>query len=196
MEISQKKYSSRTRYVFGEEKLDYTLEDGSGRRSFSVAYSEISGDRQVLEERNLWLRNVGLLWIVLGAVMTLMTLLGDKPFRISIWLWIGAGCYAAYSWRSTVYIILPTERGNLLVIDDDQGQQILQQISERRTAYLRSAFDFMSAEEHPDQSRRRYRWLHSEGALSDDELAQRLAMVDASEAAVLTHDDQRPRLLN
>src|SRR5690606_26959582 len=99
----------------------------------------------------------------------------------------------AYSWRSTVYFIVPTERGNLLVIDDDQGQQILQQISERRTAYLRSAFDFMSAEEHPDQSRRRYRWLHSEGALSDDELAQRLAMVDASEAGIPTLDDQRPR---
>ena len=46
MEISQKKYSNRVRYVFGDEELDYHVQDSSGSRSFSVPYSAISRDRQ------------------------------------------------------------------------------------------------------------------------------------------------------
>ncbi|MEZ0470359.1 hypothetical protein [Luteimonas salinilitoris] len=34
--------------------------------------------------------------------------------------------------------------------------------------------------ESPDQHRNRFKWLHREGALSDEELDQRLAVVDVN----------------
>lgn len=101
MEFSQKKHSNRVRYVFGDEELDYTVEDGSGSRSFSVAYSEIDRERQTLEERNEWLRNVGLLWIALGVGLTLLSLTGDRGLQISLWLWVGLACYVACGRRGT-----------------------------------------------------------------------------------------------
>ena len=55
MEINQSRNSNRIRYVFGEDELQYSLEDTSGSRSFSVAYTDISRDRQTLVERNQWL---------------------------------------------------------------------------------------------------------------------------------------------
>lgn len=64
MEIKQSRNSNRTRFEFGEDELNYTLEDGSGSRSFSVQYTKITRDRQTLEERNQWLRNVGALWLI------------------------------------------------------------------------------------------------------------------------------------
>jgi hypothetical protein len=55
MEIRQRRNSNRIRYVFGEDEVQYSLEDTSGSRSFSVAYTDISRDRQTLVERNQWL---------------------------------------------------------------------------------------------------------------------------------------------
>jgi len=179
MEISQKKFSNKIRYVFGEDDVAYHVEDGSGSRSFSVAYSEIGRDRQTLVERNLWLRNVGLLWIGLGVVFTGLSLSGDDGLRVSIWLWVGLACYAIHHFRTTRYTIIPTDRGNLLVIDDESGQRILGELASRRAAYLRREYDFMPENDSPAQHRNRFNWLNKEGVLSDEELRQRLAAVDA-----------------
>jgi len=179
MEINQKKHSNRVRYVFGEDELDYRLEDSSGSRSFSVPYSAIGRDRQTLVERNQWLRNVGLLWIVLGVAFTGVSLAGGQGLKISIWLWVGLACYGAYHLFSTRYTIIPTESGNLLVIDGADGQRILDEIASRRADYMRREYDFMPENDTPEQHRHRFKWLHREGVLTEEELKQRLAIVDA-----------------
>jgi len=183
MEISQKKYSNQVRYVFGDEALDYYVQDSSGSRSFSVPYSAISRDRQTLVERNQWLRNVGLLWIVLGAVTTGLSLTGDQGLKISFWIWVGLACYGAYHLFSTRFTIIPTEAGNLLVIDGPEGQRILDEIVARRAAYMREEYDFMPENDSPEQHRNRFKWLHREGVLTEEELKQRLAVVDAMDPA-------------
>lgn len=190
MEIYQKKFSNKVRYRFDDEGVDYRVEDGSGSRSFRVAYAQIGSDRQSLEERNQWLRNVGLLWMALGAVFTGMSLTGESGLKVSFWLWIGLACFAVYQFRSTRFTIIPTERGNLLVIDGENGQRILDEIDSRRAAYLKREFDFMPEGESPDQHRSRFKWLHRERALSDDELQQRLATVDALEREICV--DMKP----
>lgn len=181
MEIKQSRNSNRIRYVFGEDELQYSLEDTSGSRSFSVAYTDISRDRQTLVERNQWLGNVGLLWLALGAVLTVVSFFGEKG-SISFWIWIGAGCYAVYRLRTTRFTIVPSEKGNLLVIDDEEGKRILSEIESRRAAQFKAEYDFMPESDTPEQLRGRFKWLHREGALTDDELKARLAMVDASDS--------------
>ena len=181
MEIAQRRNANRIRYVFGEQSLQYQLQDGSGSRSFSVDYMDISRDRQTLVERNDWLRNVGLLWLALGAVMTAVNWIGGESGVPSFWLFIGAGCYAVYHFRSTPFTILPTSKGNLLVIDNAEGAKILEEISTRRAAAYRAEYDFFPESDSPEQNRRRFKWLHEEGALSDDELRERLDKVDAME---------------
>ncbi|WP_457097678.1 hypothetical protein [Lysobacter sp. P5_B9] len=182
MEILQSRHSNHIRYAFGADELHYFIEDSTGSRSFSVAYSEISRDRQVFVERNSWLRNVGLLWLALGAVITAMAAIKGE-FAPSVWLLIGAGCYAVYRFRTTRFTIVRSEKGNLLVIEGDDGQRILKEIESRRADYFRREYDFMPQDETADQHRNRFKWLHREGALSEEELGQRLAVVDASEPA-------------
>ena len=182
MEILQNRNSNRIRYVFGEEEVQYSIQDSSGSRSFSVAYSDISRDRQTFIERNAWLRNASLLWIGLGAVLTAMAAIKGQ-FAPSMWLFIGAGCYAVYHFRTTHFTIVPSEKGNLLVIDGDEGQRILKEIESRRADYYRREYDFMPESDSPEQHRNRFKWLHREGVLSEEELKQRLAVVDASDPA-------------
>jgi len=193
MEIRQKKNSNKIRFAFGEEALDYSLEDSSGSRSYSVPYTDISRDRQTLVERNQWLGNVGMLWLLLGAGLTAFSFMGDAGPKVSVWLWIGAACYAAYRYRTTRFTIVPTDKGNLFVIDDADGQRILEQIESHRARQFRSEYDFMPEGDSPDQHRARFKWLHKEGALSDDELSQRMATVDALDPARVEQGVIEPR---
>ncbi len=181
MEISQKRDSSRTQYVFHDDRVEYAWKDSSGSRSFSVPYTEISRDRQTLTERNVWYRNVGFLWLLIGGIQLAASWSAQGGQKGWLWLLLGAGCYAVYRYRATSYVILPSDKGNLLVIDNDDGKRILEQIESRRVAQFRAEYDFFPESDSPQQLRNRFNWLHREGALSDDELAERLARVDASE---------------
>src|SRR3546814_7031158 len=103
-------------------------------------------------------------------------------------------CYAAYRYRITRFTIVPTDKGNLCVIDDADGQRILEQIESHRARQFRSEYDFMPEGDSPEQHRARFKWLHKEGALSDDELRQRMATVDALDPARM--GDRKSRRLN
>lgn len=179
MEISQKRGSRRTRYVFQEDRLEYAWNDSSGSRSFSVPYTGISRDRDTLTERNEWARNAGILWIIIGAGLAAIGLANGTGARGGFWLLLGIGCVAWWWFRVSRYTVLPSEKGNLLVIDGPDGQAVLEQIDARRAAQFRAEYDFFPEGETPEQLRSRFRWLHREGALDDETLQQRLAEVEA-----------------
>ena len=197
MEIKQSRHSNRIRYVFGEDEVQYSLEDGSGSRSFSVQYTEISRDRQTLEERNQWLRNVGQLWLLLGGGITLASFLGEGPAKLSFWVWLGAFCYAVYRLRWTKFTLLPTDKGNLLVIDDTEGPRVIQELESRRAAQFLREYDFIDETETPEQQRKRFKWLRSEGALSEEEFEKRVGMIETAAMPIAAvNAPESSRLLN
>jgi len=195
--MKQSRHSNRIRYVFGEDEVQYSLEDGAGRRSFSVPYTQISRDRQTLEERNSWLRNVGLLWMLLGAGLTVASYVGEGPFKLSFWVWVGAFCYAVYYFRRTKFTILPSDKGNLFVIEDADGPGVIQELESRRAAQFLREYDFIDEDETPAQQLRRFKWLQSEGALSEEEFEKRVGMIEAVAVPDGSADAQESsRLLN
>lgn len=177
MEIAQKRGSSHTRYKFHEDRVEYSWKDSSGSRSFSVQYTDISRDRQGLTERNVWFRNVGILWLLIGGVQLAVTWSSAQGARGSLWLILGAACVAVYYFRTISYTILPSDKGNLLVIDDEDGSRIIEEIERRRVAQFRAEYDIFPEGDNPEQLRNRFSWLHREGVLSEAELEQRLAAI-------------------
>lgn len=197
MDISQKRDSSRTRYVFHDDRVEYAWKDSSGSRSFSVPYTEISRDRQTLTERNVWFRNAGVLWLLIGGVQLAVTWSASSGPHGWLWLVLGAACVAVYRFRDTRYVILPSDKGNLLVIDNDDGKRILDELERRRARQFREEYDFFPEGDSPQQLRNRFNWLHREGALSDDELQQRLARIEEPDQAQVLHEAEAAgRLLN
>lgn len=181
MEILQKRGAARTRYVFHDDRVDYSWKDSSGSRAFSVPFTEISRDRQTLTERNVWLRNVGYFWLALGLFLLVAT--WNDPGTQRGWLWavLGAGCLAMYYAYPTRWRVLPSEKGNLLVLDHgDDADRIEAEIAARRAAQFRAEYDFIPEGDSPEQLRNRFNWLHREGALSDEELHARLAHIDVA----------------
>ncbi|MGD9583289.1 MAG: hypothetical protein AB7V26_06420 [Lysobacterales bacterium] len=196
MKITQSRHANRIRFEFGKEELSYTIADGSGSRSFSVPYIAISRDRQTLEERNDWLRHVGLLWLALGAVLTIIDSLQKGRLALSIWLLVGAGCYAAYRLRSTRFTILPSDQGNILVIDNADGPRIISELESRRAQQFLRRYDFCPPDDSIEQIQNRYRWLHREGALTNEQLQSRLAGLEAPGPSGEEAEPSTARLLN
>ena len=177
VEFKQKRNGNQTRFHFGEDELAFTLTDKSGSASFQVKYQEVSRIRDFLVERNIWLQNVGLLWIALGVVFTVMNFAKDSHV-MSIWLPVGIGCVLFARFRTTRYTKIPTDRGTIYIIDDNEKDRILGALESRRLNQLRRWYDFLSADEDPGRQRTRYQWLHKEGVLTDADLTQRLTALD------------------
>ena len=175
MEIQQNRNSNRIRYAFGEDEVQYSIQDSTGSRSFSVAYSEISRDRHLHRaQRVAPQRRPALDW-----PRCLMTAIAAIKGQFAPWMGSSSVPVATPSITSAPPIS-PSCRpeGNLLVIDGDEGQRILQEIESRRADYYRREYDFMPQDETPEQHRNRYKWLYREGVLSEEELKQRLAVID------------------
>lgn len=198
MEISQKRGGASTRYVFHNDRVEYAFKDSSISRNFSVPYTDISRDRQGLTERNVWFRNVGYFWLGLGLLLLVVSWQQGEIGHGALWAVLGAACLAAYYGYPTRYRIIPSDKGNLLILDHDESAgRIESEIVERRAAQFRGEYDFFPDGDNPQQLRNRFNWLHREGALSDEELQERLARIGAGEqAAGAATQSQERRTLN
>ena len=174
MEINQSRFSNKTKFIFGDDSLIYTLKDMGGRQSFSVPYISILKDRSELEERNPWFRNVGLLWVLIGIIQTLYVYHGAGGPILSIWLILGMVCLAIYWVATTRYTVLNTERGSIYVILDKKHEEVLQELSSRRKAQLRNLYGAINLQNDPAVEMNKFRWLLQEGAISDEEFRSTL----------------------
>ena len=174
MEVQQRHGATRLRYRFDTDSVEYRVEDSSGSRTFNVAYTELSRDRQELLERNEWFRNAGMLWMLIGVVFTALSFGGERP-AISLWFWIGLLCYLIFRLRTTRYTIIPSDKGNLLVIHNGDHDRIVKELEMRRADQFRREYDFVPDGDEPDNYRKRLDWLKREGALSDEDVEKRWA---------------------
>ena len=174
MEVQQRHGATRLRYRLDTDSVEYRVEDSSGSRTFNVAYTELSRDRQELVERNEWFRNAGMLWMLIGVVFTALSFGGERP-AISLWFWIGLLCYLIFRLRTTHYTIIPSDKGNLLVIHNGDHDRIVKELEMRRADQFRREYDFVPDGDEPDNYRKRLDWLKREGALSDEDVEKRWA---------------------
>jgi hypothetical protein len=178
LRLEQKRAGAKTFFDFGEESLRYGLDDGNSSRTWTIEYAELAVERECFVERNTWWRNVGAIWVVLGAVLTSMDWAKTQVFGLSIWLPLGAACLVWYAMRIRRFIVVPSPRANVLVIDDASAAGILAEIDRRRAAQLRDRFDYLSPDESPEQQRHRVLWLQRQGSLDDHEVSARLLQID------------------
>lgn len=182
-EFTQKRFSTRTRFQLREDELRYELHTDNQSRTFTLGYTELSRDRETLTERNSWWRNVGAIWVLLGAFMGVADWMESGALRVPIWVWLGAICLAVYQFRVTRFVIIPAERCNLLILDDAQRAAIVAALEERRALQLRRRLDYISPNEHPEQQRQRMLWLQRQGVLDEHEVSARMLQIDALMAA-------------
>jgi hypothetical protein len=163
MEITQKKFSNRAKFEFGEESLKYTVKDKSGSHSFTIDYGSIPTDYGEVEERNLWYRNVGYLWILLGIFFTVYTQ------KVSIWIFIGFVCMAVYWLVKTTYTVIDTEKGRLFVIKNHLHDNLMKEIDTRRKKQWYAWYGEVDFGNEPAKELNKFKWLLDNKVISEME---------------------------
>ena len=176
--LQQKRFANRTRFEFGEHAFVYSLHTENSSHSLSIEYADLSAERQTLTERNAWWRNLGVVWMALGVVFSVLNYIDQPTLRVSVWLWVGMICYGLYWLRTVRYVIIPAERQNVFIIQDSKAETILSELERRRVAQLKQRFDYVSMHEHPEQQRSRIEWLRRNNVLDEHEASSRLLQLD------------------
>ena len=177
MEARQQNNSGNIGLAFGEEAPDDRVAIDTGRRAPASGRTAVDRTAPGRIRKALLLRNVGLLWVALGTVMTALSVTSGQGLKLSVWLWLGAACYAAYRFHN-VRAAAPADQAHARLIPDAEWQRILGAIETRR-AVPGNVHDLVPRTITLRQYRDRFAWQHQQGRLSDAELQHRLATVDA-----------------
>ena len=172
MELIQKKLSNNTKFVFGGEKLQYTLKDNTGSQSFAVEYSSIPSELSEFIEQNVWYRNVGIAWLIISGFQMAHWYSELGTLKVSLWLLLGIVFFAIYMLAKTEYSILNTDNGRIFIIKDVKHDQILGEIHSRKRGQLLSWYGDINYSNDPNNELAKFNWLLDQGAITESERSE------------------------
>lgn len=175
MEFTQKRMASNIRFEFGETEMKYWVRDNSGERDLTLDYATLPLATRRVFERNNWLRNIGLIWCLIGAVSIGLAFANSSILSGSgIWLVVGAICLLLYRLTQTNYTVLDSENGSIWVMDDKQSQSILSELQSRRKKRLLEIYGEFNPNNDRDRELQKFDWLVKEKVLSREEANLRI----------------------
>lgn len=177
MQVIQKHLSNRATFGFGKAQLVYTIRDASGCRSFAVEYGYIPTEASELEERVPWLRDVGIFLTVLGLLLTGAQLALGQPPAALIWLTVGLLALLAYRGLRTRYTVIATEMGRIFVIRDGRHNEVMDELSRRRTAQWRQWYAEVDLDNDPDSEMDKFDWLRERNVISETEYQEAMKTI-------------------
>ena len=165
VELHQKKFSSKTDFLFKDEAVEYTLTDKSGSWSTTISYLGVQGSTiSTVVGRNEWYRNVGYLWIILGIAFPLVGNLSGVIF-----VFLGAGCLAYYYFVCVSYTVLQSDKGSILIINDSKQQEIINLLNEGKKRVILRQFGEINYSSSLEEEKEKYRHLREQNFVSTEE---------------------------
>lgn len=169
MNYRQKKGATKTQFDLGAERLQYSVEDSSGKANFALDYEDLPNETSEFVEKNTWYRNVGVLWMLLGLCFMGYDFIQTGEIGGYFWLVVGMITYGVYLFRQTEFTVFATTRGPIYVVKDDTHDQIIEDLHTRKADVLRQRYGAFNPNNEPEIELRKFRWLNEEGAISDEE---------------------------
>ena len=189
--FQQKKRDTRIQFKFEPECLAYSIEDRNGANSTKISYQSIEFDFGRFSERNDWLRNVGLIWCVIGVLQAAYAYYANGAIQF-FWLLIGTGCLIAYRFLQTHYTDIRHDHGQIYVIRDDQHDAIVAEITQRRNQALLDIYGEVNAHNDPEAEARKFTWLKEQGVISESDYNKKIRSIGVS----ATEMADTPKALN
>ncbi|MCP3865487.1 MAG: hypothetical protein GY923_19480 [Aestuariibacter sp.] len=185
MEFIQKKRGVKQTFTLRDDHFNYAYEDKSGSGDIDLNYVDFPQKSSVSIEQNEWLRNVGLLWIALGVAQIGWAIFNDLSLSgKGFWLMVGMACVLWAHFSKTRYSVFRTERGNVLVMQNKQHQQIVETLHARRKAQLLDWYGDVNPDNELENEIRKFQWLVEQDVMTQAESEQKIAQ------AQLLHNSQ------
>mgnify|MGYP001054292335 CR=1 FL=1 len=181
MKIEQNKQSNQHTFTFGKDTINFAYKDKSGSGDVDIPYGEIQKKSSIRIEQNLWLRNVGYLWCVLGSIQIGYALIAGKPLSgTGFWFVLGAVCVAWSIFTKVKYTIFQASNGSLYIIQDDKTHdKIIEELMSRRKMQLLEWYDYVDGNKSAESEIAKFKWLYEQEALTKEEVTQRISQVQA-----------------
>ena len=193
MDIQQKHFSTKIALDFGERELTYKIRDNSGEREFAVDYGRIPKQSRKVFDRNIWLRNAGLIWCVLGlAFMAWAAMEGGVTLGSAFWLIVGIGCLAVYRATWADYTVFDTPEGPIFVLEAADHDKAIAEIAARRKTVLQNWFRELDFAGDEDARRHAIDFMKKQGALTEAEAAALAREPDGKDTRKLIGPDTPP----
>ena len=184
MEFIQKRGVKQT-FTLRDDHFNFAYEDKSGSGDIDLNYVDLPQKSSVSIEQNEWLRNVGLLWIALGVAQIGWAIFNDLSLSgKGFWLMVGMACVLWAHFSKTRYSVFRTERGNVLVMQNKQHQQIVETLHARRKAQLLDWYGDVNPDNELESEIRKFQWLVEQDVMTQAESEQKIAQ------AQLLHNSQ------
>lgn len=183
MEFAQKRMATQTWFTFEERELRHRVRDNSGEVEFAVEYGAIPANKRVVFNRNNWLRNVGLIWCVIGLIQIGLALAnGGALAGSAFWFLIGIGCLGFYRLTWSEYTVFDTPEGPIWIIRDKDHDAILSAINDKRKDYLLAWYHSLDFSDEPEREVQTIEWLMKQDVMSKADGQHRIEAIRAENA--------------
>lgn len=181
MELIQKKFSNKLTFTFKDDYFNFAIKNKSGTDDFDLNYADIPEKYSTLNEQNEWLRNVGLLWCLLGCYRVGSAIYNDYPLSgTGFWLILGAICLIWFACTKVKYTVFKTERGNVLVLKAGNSEQIIAEIKSRKKQQLLKWYGEINLENSIEKEKEKFYWLANNHIISQVEAEEKIAQLEFS----------------
>lgn len=179
MEIVQKKLSNKHTFTFDEASFNFAFEDKTGSDNVDMAYAHFPQKSSVSIEQNHWLRNVGILWCIIGVLQLVLSFSAEGPLTVkTFWLMLGILCLIWFRYSKVVYSVFKGEAGNVFVIQNPEHDRIIDEINTRRKTQLLDWYGEINLENDPENEIDKFKWLSTEKVLTQEEAQQKISEVE------------------
>lgn len=179
MEFVQKKRSTRHTFTFHDEFFNFAYKEKSGEGDIDLHYVDMPEKYSVQIQSNDWLRNVGLLWIVIGVLQIGMALYSQTSLSgRGFWLVIGTLCVLWAYYSKVRYSVFQTDKGNVFVMQDKQHDKILEEVKSRKKGQLLSWYGEVNPDNDLENEIHKFKWLAEQQVITPQEAEQKIAQAE------------------
>lgn len=176
MEITQKKRSIKHTFTFEDDNFNFAYNDKTGSGDTDYNYADFPKKSSIQIDQNEWLRNVGILWCLLGVFQFGYAFYeGASLSGQGRWVVLGLACVVWAHFSTIKYSIFKLERGNIFIIQDKNHDQIIEEIRTRRKSQLLSWYGDFDPDNDIENEIGKFNWLVEQGALSKEESEKKIA---------------------
>jgi hypothetical protein len=150
-------------------------------------------------EQNAWLRNAGILCLIIGVVNAGIFLLEADHLKTLVWLISGVICLAIHWTSKTEFTVLSCDAGEILIIKDNKHDQILEEIRRRRKNLIMGLYENINFENNPEDEVAKFLWLKDQGYISEKKLRsiiEQIAKYTIKITESLTDDSDEGKTIN
>ena len=179
MVVIQKKGSTKLTFTFHKDYLNFAYDEKTGSGDIDVNYANIPIKTSIVKEMNEWLRNVGILWVIIGTLQILRAFhLGLPMSTRGFWLFVGMGCVGWAYLSKKIFTIFKTENGNFFVLQNKDHDEIIFKLQSRRKKQLFQWYGEIDFENDIENEIGKFRWLESQGVISQEEAENKIKQIE------------------